>query len=146
MKTSLIKVGDAVANPYAGEAFEAYYTGRVKDVSSGSFAALLGHTAPEQYWERDKDLGFNDPISRCADLDGGLGKFIYNLFGAAKKMMWAMGKKESANSVDFVLNLPWRGVARMSGVFSDEQVYAMLDVVNRKKGSWKPFLRSLISK
>ena len=43
----------------------------------------------------------------------------------------------------FIMNIPWRNVARMSGVLSDKQVLALLDVVNRKKGSIKKLAESL---
>ena len=58
-----------------------------------------------------------------------------------RKIMFALGKKEIGNNVMFVMNLPWRGVARMSGVMSDEQVYALLDIINRKKGGLRKLLK-----
>ena len=58
----------------------------------------------------------------------------------------AVEKKELANNVMFVMNLPWRGVARMSGVLTDEQVVALIDVINRKKGGFYNFLKQLAVK
>jgi len=48
--------------------------------------------------------------------------------------------------VMFVMNLPWRGVARMSGVLSDEQVLALIDMINRRKGGFRNFLKQTFRK
>ena len=55
-------------------------------------------------------------------------------------------KKELGNNVMFVMNLPWRGVARMSGVLSDEHVLALIDMINRKKGGFRNFLKQAFRK
>ena len=54
-----------------------------------------------------------------------------------------MEKMQLANNVMFVMNLPWRGVARMSGVLQDEQVLAILDMVNRKKGGFRRLITAM---
>lgn len=140
------KDGDAVKNPYEGENFAPYYSGLVQNVPDECFAALLGHAIPAAKWDRSAPIGFNNPISQGEYLKGGLGKVIFNTLGLIRDLLWAVGKKEKANDVAFVANLPWRGVARMSGVLNDAQVYALLDVVNRKKGSWGKFLHAILSK
>lgn len=130
-----------VMNPYIGEAFAPYYSGKIHTVSDESFAALLAREIPNPKWDVSAPIGFNDPIAKCAQLSGGFGKFLFNLLSLVRKGLWIMGKQETSNSVLFVTNLPWRGVARMSGVLSDEQVYALLDAVNRKKGGWRKLLK-----
>ena len=142
LQTTITKNTAPVANPYQGEVFAPYYSGQVQNVSDESFAALLGHSIPALLWDADSPIGFNDPIARCAQLKGGLGKSLYNLLEFARKTLWTIGKRETSNSVLFVTNLPWRGVARMSGVLTDEQVYALLDVINRRKGGWRKFLKA----
>ena len=57
-----------------------------------------------------------------------------------------MGKKELGNNVMFVMNLPWRGLARMSGVITDEQVLALLSMVNREKGGFLKLLKHTFKK
>ena len=42
------------------------------------------------------------------------------------------------------MHLPYRGVARMSGVLTEEQVFALLRVINREKGGWCSFAKSLV--
>lgn len=141
-----IRRDGAVANPYAGGAFAPYYSGEVHTVSEESFAALLGHAVPNAKWDRSAPIGFNDTISQGEYLDGGLGKTVYNLISLVRKVLMAMGKKESANSVMFVMNMPWRNVARMSGVLGDEQVMALLDIVNRKKGGFRKLVKHAFGK
>lgn len=136
----------AVANPYVGEVFAPYYSADVQQVGDESFAALLGHAIPSAKWDRNAPIGFNDTISQGAYLDGGLGKGIYNLIAFARNVLMALEKKELGNNVMFVMNLPWRGVARMSGVLSDEQVLALIDVINRKKGGFRNLLKQTFRK
>ena len=136
-----IRRDGAVANPYADEVFAPYYSGEVHSVSEESFAALLGHAVPNAKWDRSAPIGFNDTISQGEYLDGGLGKTVYNLISFVRRVLMATGKKESANSVMFVMNMPWRNVARMSGMLCDEQVMALLDIVNRKKGGFRRLMK-----
>ena len=96
---------------------------------------------PPAKWDRTAPIGFNDTISQGEYLKGGFGRFVYNLIMLVRKIMFAFGKKEVGNNVMFVMNLPWRGVARMSGVMSDEQVFALLDVINRKKGGFRKLMK-----
>ncbi len=138
------KEGNAVQNPYEGDAFDVYREGQVLHVPDKSFEALLGHPIPPANWDRNAPIGFNDTIGQGAYLSGGLGKGIYNLVAFVRNTLVAVGKKELANNVLFAMNLPWRNVGRMSGVLTDEQVYALLDIINRKKGSLGAFLKSCI--
>ena len=79
-------------------------------------------------------------------LEGGIGKGIYNLIAFVRNVLMALEKKELGNNVMFVMNLPWRGVARMSGVLSDEQVLALIDMMNHKKGGFRRFLNHTFRK
>ena len=143
---SVAKSGAATANPYEGEAFKDYYAGTVQSVSDESFAALLGHDIPNARWDSNAPIGFNDTISQGENLDGGLGRFVYNVIAGVRNLLRAVGKKELANNVMFVMNLPWRGVARMSGFLTDEQVLAMIDMINGQKGGFKKFIRHTLKK
>ena len=137
------KEGSA-ANPYAGEVFAPYYSADVQQVGDESFAALLGRAIPAARWDRNAPIGFNDTISQGEYLDGGLGKAVYNLIAFVRNVLMVLEKKELGNNVMFVMNLPWRGVARMSGVLSDEQVLALIDVINRKKGGLRKLLKQTL--
>ena len=140
------KNGAAVTNPYTGAAFAPYYEAAVRNVSDDSFRALLGREIPAARWDRGAPIGFNDTISQGEYLDGGLGKAIYSLISFARNVLMAVEKKELANNLMFVMHLPWRGVARMSGVLTDEQVLALIDVINRQKGGFRKLLKQLTAK
>ena len=144
--TAEIQKEGSAANPYVGEAFTPYYSGEVQQVSDESFAELLGHDIPSAAWDRHAPIGFNDTISQGKYLDGGLGKGIYNLISFVRNVLMAVEKKELGNNVMFVMNLPWRGVARMSGVLSDEQVLALIDMINHKKGGFRNLLKHTFQK
>lgn len=140
---TLEKAGEPVVNPYLGTAFAPYYGAEVTHVPDESFQALLGHPIPQASWDRTAPIGFNDTLSQGQYLSGGFGKFIYRLVLAVRNGFMAFGKKELANNVMFVMNLPWRGVARMSGVLQDAQVLAILDMVNGKKGGFRRLIASM---
>ena len=144
--TAEIQKEGSVANPYEGTAFAPYYSGQVKSISDESFAALLGHAIPNAKWDRSAPIGFNDTISQGEYLNGGLGKAIYNLISFARNVLLVLEKKEAANSIMFVMNLPWRGVARMSGVLTDEQVLTLIDIINRRKGGFRNLLKQTFRK
>ena len=135
--------GSHPANPYADEVFAPYREGRVHNIPDETFAALIGRAIPDTKWDRSAPIGFNDTISQGVYLKKGFGKTIYRLIELTRKILLSTGNKEKANDVAFIMNMPWRNVARMSGVLGDEQVLALLDIINRKKGSLKKFAASL---
>ena len=137
------KYGPDVINPYEGEVFEPYYTCQVQNVPDESFAALIGREIPPAHWNRSAPMGFNDTLSQGVYLKGGLGRSLYCMIETTRKLLVAIGKKERANDLMFIMNMPWRNVARMSGVLGDEQVLALLDIVNRKMGSVRKFVATL---
>lgn len=140
---TLEKAGESVANPYLGAAFTPYYGAEVTNVPDESFQALLGRPIPQASWDRTAPIGFNDTLSQGEYLSGGFGKIIYRLVLAVRNVFMVFGKKELANNVMFVMNLPWRGVARMSGVLQDAQVFAILDMVNGKKGGFRRLIATM---
>ena len=142
LNAEVIKEGPAVANPYEGEVFAPYYTGKVHAVPDESFAALLGRPIPDPKWDRSAPIGFNDTISQGEYLTGGFGRGIYKLICGLRKALMALGKKSWGNGVMFVMHMPWRGMARMTGVLTDEQVFALIDMVNRQKGSFRKLIKT----
>lgn len=139
----LEKAGEAAENPYRDAAFAPYYKAEVTHVPDESFRALLGRPIPQASWDRSAPMGFNDTLSQGEYLSGGFGKWIYWLILAVHDVLMAFGKKELANNVMFGMNLPWRGVARMSGFLQEEQVFAVLDMVNRKKGGFRRLISTM---
>ena len=130
-----------VKNPYVGELFDPYYSGKIQKVSDESFSALLGYEPPARLWDRSKPMEFNDTVSQGAYLKGGLGKGLYSFVKTVRGTLLLAGKKQLANDVMFAMNLPYRGIARMSGLVNDEQMTALLKVINRQKGGWREFVK-----
>ena len=127
------KEGTDAVNPYCTEEFAPYYEARVHDVTDESFAALLGREIPPALWDRSAPIGFNDTIAQGAYLRGGVGKLIYDLIDISRRALLALGMKDKANGIMFIMNMPWRNVARMSGILTDQQVKALLNLINRRR-------------
>ena len=119
-----------------------YYTGDVMAVHDAAFEALLGRPIPQRNWDREAPFGFNDCVSQGEYLRGGLGKAIYNGVRLVRNGLLLCGKKMAANNFMYILDVPYRNIARMTGIFNDEQVYALLKVVNREKGGVKAFINA----
>ena len=129
-------------NPYADKLFEPYYTADIKSVSDASFEALLQRPIPPHNWDRNAAFEFNDCVSQGEYLKGGLGRTIYNAVRLIRAALMLCGKKTVANNFMYILDVPYRNIARMTEFFDDEQVYALLKVVNREKGGWKSFAKA----
>ena len=127
------KDGTEPVNPYCSAAFAPYYEARVHNISDESFAALLGREIPTAFWDRSAPIGFNDTIAQGAYLKGGIGKLIFDLIDMSRRALLAFGMKDKANGIMFILNMPWRNVARMSGVLTDQQIKALLKLINRRR-------------
>lgn len=119
-----------------------YYTGDVMAVPDAAFEALLGRPIPQRNWDREAPFGFNDCVSQGEYLRGGLGKAIYNGVRLVRNGLLLCGKKMAANNFMYILDVPYRNIARMTGIFNDEQVYALLKVVNCEKGGVKAFINA----
>ena len=119
-----------------------YYTGDVVAVPDAAFEALLGRPIPQRNWDREAPFGFNDCVSQGEYLRGGLGKAIYNGVRLVRNGLLLCGKKMAANNFMYILDVPYRNIARMTGIFNDEQVYALLKVVNREKGGVRAFINA----
>ena len=140
LRAEIEKTGEAAVNPYSDSVFAPYHTAQVRNIPDEAFAALLGREIPAPCWDRRSPMGFNDTISQGVYLKKGLGKGIYGLVEGLRRLLTALGQKERANDLAFIMNMPWRNVARMSGFLGDAQVMALLDIINGKKGGIQKFL------
>lgn len=143
LRGTVKKTGEQAANPYIAPELAPYYSADVKDISDDSFRTLLGREIPPAKWDRSAPMGFNDAISQGEYLSGGLGRLIYRTVAFVRKVLLFFGRKMTANDLMFVMNLPYRGIARMSGLINDEQLTALLGVINREKGGMRAFVKSL---
>ncbi|HCQ73830.1 MAG TPA: glycosyl hydrolase [Clostridiales bacterium] len=119
-----------------------YYTADIKDVPDAAFEALLGRPIPQHNWDREAPFEFNDCVSQGEYLKGGLRKAIYNGVHLVRNGLLLCGKKMAANNFMYILDVPYRNIARMTEIFNDEQVYALLKVVNREKGGVRAFINA----
>ena len=143
LTAEVTRTGETAANPYAGDVFTPYYAGDAHHIPDESFAALLGRELPGDDRGHNPVIGFNDPISLGARLSGGVGRIVYEVLNLSRRVLWALDLREKANNLMFVMDMPWRSVGRMFSNLDDEQVYALLDVINRRKGSIVKFLKAL---
>ena len=131
------------ADPYTAPELEPYRRARVKSVPDAAFAALLGHEPPPARWDRSAPLGFNDAVCQGCYLKGGVGRLLYLALDLYCRGMTAVGRRDKANFMSFIMNMPYRNIGRMSGMLSDAQVYALLELVNRRPGGAGKFLVAL---
>lgn len=113
--------------PYDMSKLPAYYTGNIRSVSDKEFQTLLGRPIPSGKWKGDLDI--NDAICQMYYAKSGLARLIYKILTAIKKRSEKKGKPNL--NVLFIYNMPFRGIAKMTGgMVSMEMVEGMVTVVN----------------
>ena len=116
-------------------------------LSHDDFQSLVEYTLPSALWDKSKDLDLNSMIKQ-SQYKGGFGKFINLIIIGLHHFLMKIGKVHAANNIIFAQNLPYRGLARMSGGMID---MAMLDGIllmsngHFFKGS-KVYIKSYFSK
>lgn len=99
----------------------------VQKVEDVEFANLLGYPLPDGKWTGE--LGINDAICQMYYAKSGLARFIYRRLTAMKKKSEEKGKPDL--NILFIYNMPFRGVAKMTGgAVSMDMVHGMVQVVN----------------
>lgn len=139
LRTSIEKQGEPVINPYADEIFKPYYEASVFRIGKDCFSALLGRKLPNATWDRTKKLEINDNIAQGEYLNTGLGRGLYRSINLAQSVLNTVGLKTSAQNAAFVLEMPYRNLGRMSGLFDDKQMNAVMKLVNGEKVSVSDF-------
>lgn len=139
LSAELEKTGEALENPYDREALEPYYSCDVFRIRKEHFAALVGGKLPRAKWRREYKLGMNDNISQGEYLKKGLGRPLYRTMTAAQNALRAVGMWQAAGNVGFIANMPYRALGRMSGRLDDEQLEALLMLVNGEDGGKEAF-------
>jgi len=130
LSATVEKKTETVENPYVGEAFKPYYDASVYHVDDESFKALLGRKIPRTTWDRTKKLAVNDNIAQGQYVNGGFGRTLYNSMRTAEKLLSAVGLKHTAENLSFVMEMPYRGIGRMSGRLDDEQMQSFMKFIN----------------
>lgn len=115
--------------PYLKEKMHSYYDGDIQKILGAEFEELLGHPIPESHWDKNKDLDINDAVCQMYYAKSGLARLIYRILTMIKDT--SMKKGEPNLNVLFIYNIPFRGIAKMTGgAVSMDMAYAMLDMVN----------------
>ncbi len=122
--------GEKINSPYNKETHKAYYDCDVNNMTPEKFEQLLGRKLPDDKWEQGKTLGYSDIIAQAKDA-GFFGKALYKVIIWVKKFLRKIGKPLTSNNVMFVLELPFRSIARMSaGKVNNEMLDGILMMVN----------------
>lgn len=115
--------GEAPGAEAARENLPHYASADVRHVPDEEFAMLLGRSLPQSQWDLDRPLGYNDTIGQGAYRKG-FARTLYGLLAFARRCCLLLGRPLAANSVMFLMHLPYRSLARMSAGRVD---MAMLD-------------------
>jgi len=109
-----------------------YYSANVQSVPKAEYERLLGRELPPAHYDRSAPLGYNDTLAQ-GQYKKGIAGGIYKTLSTAQKACRLAGKGSAANGIEFVMNLPYRGLARMSGGIMDmEKLDKLLERINKK--------------
>ncbi|MGN0404961.1 MAG: fibronectin type III-like domain-contianing protein, partial [Bariatricus sp.] len=127
LSVELKKTGTTEVLPYDLERIPSYCSGLIQKVPDSEFEHLLGHPIPHGKWAGE--LGVNDAICQMYYAKSGLARLIYRILTNMKKKSEAKGKPDL--NILFIYNMPFRGIAKMTGGAVDmEMVQGMVQVVN----------------
>jgi beta-glucosidase len=131
LKTVVTVKGETVENPYEGLENTPYVTGEsLAGLTTEDFERLLGEKLPSSLPEKGKQLDADDLIEQ-ARYYGLFGKMLYGLLIFSHKILKLLGKKIAADNVMFLLSLPFRNIATMSGGIIDKnQLEGLLTMIN----------------
>ncbi len=129
LKETFISI-EAPEDPYTGISIKAYRGNDMNLLTSEEFAELLGRKLPEKSWDRSKELTKQDLIEQ-AKYKGWFGKMLYRTIMMVHHILRWRGRPIDSNNVLFVLGLPFRSLARMSGGKVDMKMLdGLLHMVN----------------
>ena len=127
LQAELQKSGTTKILPYNMEKMPSYRSGFIQQVNDKEFAELLGHPVPYGKWSGELDI--NDAICQMYYAKSPLARLIYRRLIDMKKKSEEKGKPDL--NILFIYNMPFRGIAKMTGGFvSMEMVRGMVLVVN----------------
>ena len=105
--------GSVAPLPYEGLDLPSYRSGKVRNVSDGEFAALLGHAIPPHLWDRSRPLELNDTFAQLRYARGWVGRLIYRITKSQLDKAEAAGKPDL--DALFRYGMPIRAIAKMTG-------------------------------
>lgn len=115
--------------PYQEGELKSYYTGQIRNVSDAEFEALLGRPLPSGNWDRGGLLDMNDAICQMYYAKSGIARLVYKILAKMLKKAEAKGKPDL--NLLFIFNMPFRGIAKMTGgMVTMEMAEGILVAVN----------------
>ena len=107
-----------------------YWQGMVQAVPAGEFENLLGRPLPPEFWDDMAPAACEDTISRSRS-KGGLGRLVYSSLEIARKGLEAAGKRTASNNIQFIMDMPYNKLQRMSGgIVTEDALEGYLDMLN----------------
>ena len=119
--------GTGAKSPYDKQKFAKYFSGDVKSISDGEFEALLGRPIPDGHWSGMLDM--NDAICQLYYAKSWLARRVYGIM--TNMLNKSIEKGEPDLNITFIYNMPFRGIAKMTGgMCTMEMAEGMLTVCN----------------
>ena len=124
---SVTIAGTAAESPYDAARLPSCFSGNVKNVSDGEFAALLGRPIPDGSW--DGMLDMNDAICQMYYAKSPVARFAYKIL--TNLLNKSLEKGTPDLNIMFIYNMPFRGIAKMAGgMCTMEMAEGILTAVN----------------
>ncbi|MBI9011594.1 MAG: glycoside hydrolase family 3 C-terminal domain-containing protein [Clostridiales bacterium] len=111
---AIVVTGDPVESPYNKNRIQPYFNCSLDNLTSSDFEQLIEKSLPVSSWDKEKKLTKDDIIEQ-SKYGGWFGKLLYHLILLVRKFYLMRKKPILANNVMFVMEMPFRSVARMSG-------------------------------
>jgi beta-glucosidase len=139
-------VGTGARSPYIKESLPAYFSGQIKNVDDSQFEIILDAPVPDGRWNTDGTIDINDAICQLYYAKSLFARFVYKILTMIKNRSEKKGKPDL--NILFIYNMPFRGLAKMTGgAINLNMVKAILEMVNGKglKGLYH-FIRAVVKK
>jgi len=114
LNASIKCVEKKAPSTYDKTVLRSYYSGQVKHVSQHEFGVLLGRRLPPALWDRKARLGYEDTIAQLQYGHLG-GRIFYGLLRATRRILFWLKRPNDANTVVFVMNLPFSKIPGFAG-------------------------------
>ncbi|WP_347565156.1 fibronectin type III-like domain-contianing protein, partial [Pseudoflavonifractor sp. 60] len=124
---SVTVAGTGAPNPYDSKLLSDYYTGNIKTIPDVEFENLLGHPIPDGSWSGT--LTMNDALCQMYYAKSWLARRVYGIL--TRLLNKSMEKGKPNLNLMFNYNMPFRGIAKMTGgMCTMEMAEGILIVVN----------------
>ncbi len=131
LNSDILVEGTNAKPPYEKEELPSYFSGSITNIDDKQFAHLLNHAIPDSKWNKDGLIGVNDAICQLYYAKSLLARFVYKVLTALKEKSEQKGKPNL--NLLFIYNMPFRGIAKMTGGLIDmAMVDGIIMMVNGK--------------